>query len=183
MATQLTAAQLTTLKNDINANTSAIPAGQPWTGAFAGVQVKDVPNNADGNTAVAGWYNQTAAPNFTVWRKSVSILEVGDKLNGTELAGLSSLNHTRLQTVVILSQNGVNPSLTDRRQFFDDIFSGAGGATTRANLLALWKQLASYAKKLFATGTGNDASPATTAANIGETFILSLGDVEQARNS
>lgn len=60
----LTPAQLATLKAAILANTNAIPAGQP----FAGVQVKDVPNNSDGNLAVAGWYNQTAAPQFVVWR-------------------------------------------------------------------------------------------------------------------
>ncbi len=76
---------------------------------------------------------------------------------------------------------GVNPSLADRRQCFDDIFSGAGGATTRANLLALWKRLATFAQKLFSTGTGSDAVPATTNTNVGDTFTLTTADVTEAR--
>jgi hypothetical protein len=82
--------------------------------------------------------------------------------------------------VVVLSQTGINPSLADRRQFFDDIFSGAGGVNTRANLLALWKELATRAQKLFSTGTGTDAAPATTAANIGQGFRLTFDDVTAA---
>jgi hypothetical protein len=180
----LTAAQTAALKADILAQAGTVPAGQPWTNTFAGVQVKAVPNTADGNLAVAGWYNQAAVPAFTTWRKNVPIAEVGNKLNGTELAGLTSLNHTRLQTVVMLSQGGVDASLPDRRQFFDDIFSGAGGTITRGQLLALWKQLATYAQKLFSTGTGTGVGTdaATTAANIPDGFLLSGGDVLNALN-
>lgn len=117
---------------------------------------------ANGNdNEIARLYNLDASPAFTVWKTSVTINAIGDKINGTELAGLSSLNTTRLQAVVMLSPAGVNPSLIDRRQFFDDIFSGAGGTTTRAQLLALWKRFATRAEKLYATGTGSDASPAT----------------------
>lgn len=179
----LTTAQYQALKADILANAGTIPAGQPWTGPFGGIAVRDVPNSGDGNVAVAGYYNQPAAPGWTTWRRNVALVEVANNLNGTDLSGLSSLNHTRLQTVVMLSQSGVDASLADRRQFFDDIFSGAGGVNTRANLLALWKRLATYAQKLFSTGTGSDASPATTAANIGDSFALIGTDVETARNS
>lgn len=161
----LTPAQLTTLKSFI---------ANPANG------LNGFPQNSDGAFAVAAAMNQQASPDWTVWRKLVTITEVGDKINGTELAGLSSLNSTRLQTVVILSQAGVNPSLIDRRQFFDDIFSGAGGATTRANLLALWKRLATVAQKLFSTGTGSNASPATTDTNISDGFTLSVQDVISA---
>ena len=71
---------------------------------------------------MAAFYNTAFSPTFTVWKTSVTINSIGDKINGTELAGLSSLNTTRLQAVVMLSPAGVNPSLADRRQFFDDIF-------------------------------------------------------------
>ena len=137
------------------------------------------PNNSDGAFAIAAAMNLSASPAFTVWKTSVSIRDVGDKINGTELAGLSNLNTTRLQMVVMLSDSGINAVLNDRRQFFDDIFSGAGGTNTRANLLTLWKRLATRAEKLFATGTGSDASPATM------TFegTLSYQDVQTARNS
>ena len=110
--------------------------------------------------------NTLASPDFTVFKTNVSMKRVGDNFVGTELAGLSSLNHTRLQTVVILSTTGVNPSLSDRRAFFNDIFSGAGGVNTRAQLLTLWKRLATVGEKLFATGTGSDASPATMSSRI-----------------
>lgn len=109
------------------------------------------------DVALTDWCN--ADSTFVVWKTKVTVEEVGNKINGTELAGLTSLNHTRLQTVVALSQNGVNPSLADRRAFFDDIFSGAGGAITRANLLALWKRLATNAERVFCTGTGTDPAP------------------------
>lgn len=178
----LTNGQLATLKTNIAANTATIPAGQPWTGGFAGVQVNAVPNTTDGNVAIAGWYNLQASPNFTAWKKLVTVTEIGDNINGAELAGLTTANHTRLQTVSILSAGGVNPSLADRRAFFDDIFSGAGGATTRANLLVLWKRLASNLQKLFSTGTGSDASPATTAANITDATTLTNDEVQAARN-
>jgi hypothetical protein len=179
----LTVAQLQALKADVMSNAGTILAGQPWTGSFAGIAVNAVPNSGDGNAAVAGWYNLPASPNFTTWRKNVAILEVGNNLSGTDLSGLSTLNHTRLQTVVMLSQGGVDASLPDRRQFFDDIFSGTGGATTRAQLLVLWKRPATRAQKLFSTGTGSDASPATTASNVADGFLLSGGDVQDARNS
>lgn len=172
----LTQAQYQALKTDVAANTNTVMIGG------VPVAIKDVPNTNDGNFAIAQWYNGTASPSFTVWKKQVGITEVGDNINGTELAGLTSGNNTRLQTVVALSANGVNPSLPDRRAFFDDIFSGAGGTITRAQLLALWKRLATYAQKLFSTGTGSDASPATTAVNISDAFQLTGDDVKAARN-
>lgn len=157
----LTPAQLATLKANILADPAL--AAQPMT--------------ADGAFAIAAAYNLLAAPAFTVWKTTVSITQIGDKFNGTELAGLSSLNQSRLQTIAQYSPTGVNPSLADRRAFFDDIFSGAGGAITRANLLALWKRLATRAEKLYATGAGSDAAPATLTVE----GALSFHDIEQAR--
>lgn len=178
----LSSAQLATFKTNILANTATIPAGQPWSGGFVGVQVKDVPNNPDGNLAVAGWYNLTASPSFTLWRKSVPLAEIAVTLNGAELAGLSTLNHTRLQTVITLvnASGGANPSVTDQRAFWDDIFSGAGGTNTRAALLVLWKRLASNIDKLFATGTGTDAVPAISV--FGDGVLADASDVNSALN-
>lgn len=137
-----------------------------------------MPNDTDSNIITANAFNAPASPSFTVWKTRVPIDEIGDAIVGTELAGLSTVNNTRLQTVVVLSQFGVNASLPDRRGFFDDIFSGAGGTGTRARLLILWKRLATRAEKLYATGTGSDPSPATL------TFegLISYQDVNSARN-
>jgi len=164
----MTPNQLTVLKNSIIADPvlNAI-----FTNA-------EVPLNSDGADAIAKSMNAVASPAFTVWKTQVPITVVGDNIVATELAGLSSLNATRLQTIALFSGTGVNPSLADRRAFFDDVFSGAGGVLTRAKLLALWKRLAKRAEKLFSTGTGSDADPATL------TFEgdLSYQDVIAARN-
>lgn len=146
---------------------------------LANPDLNSQPNNGDGASEIARLYNLAASPSFTVWRTLVSIKEVGDKFNGTELAGMTTANQTRLQTIALFSAGGINASLLDRRQMFDDIFSGAGGVTTRANLLILWKRLATRLEKLFATGTGSDASPATM------TFEGGIGyqDILAARNS
>lgn len=157
----LTPAQLVTLKANILADSAFLTA----------------PQNSDGAFTIAAAYNLLAAPSWTVWKTQVTINEIGKKFNGSELAGLSTLNNTRLQTLAQYLADGVNPSLIDNRQFFDDIFSGAGGILTRANLLILWKRLATRAEKLFSTGTGTDAVPATL------TFegTLSYAEVQQAR--
>lgn len=130
--------------------------------------------------AIADAMNLPASPAFTVWKTNVEIRDVGDNIVGTDLAGLSTLNNTRLQTAVILGGGGVNASLADRRAFFDDIFSGAGGSATRAKLLTLWKRLATRAEKLFATGAGSDAVPATMSAAEG---LLTVENVDQAMAS
>lgn len=173
----LTSAQLTKLKNDINANATVIQTGSGPTA------IMNIPNTPDTNVDIANWYNLTASPAWTVWRKNVTIVQIGDNINGGELAGLTANNQTRLQTIILLSDQGVNPSLADRRQFFSDIFSGAGGTITSAQLLALWKRIATNAQKLFSTGTGSDASPATTDSNVNDSFILTGADVTAARNS
>lgn len=137
------------------------------------------PMNSDGAFAIALAYNANASPDFTVWKTNVSINEVGKAFVGTELSGLTSGNQSRLQTLAQYLAGGVNPSLIDNRNFFDDVFSGAGGTNTRARLATLWKRPATRAEKLFATGTGTVAVPATL------TFEgqLSYQDVEAARNS
>lgn len=171
----LTNGQLTTLKTDIT-NTSA-PTGQP--GPFASTPVNACPNNSDGNSAIAYYYNQLASPTFTVWKTRVTVTQIGDAINGSELAGMTQLNVTRLQAIADHSTDGVNPSRTDRRQFYDDVFSGAGGAQTRTNLAALWRRFSSRVEKLYATGTGSDASPATMVTE----GALTIDEVQLARNS
>lgn len=155
---ELTPAQQTTIKADILANPD----------------LNSQPNTADGAFEIARLYSLQAVPNFTVWRSMVSITDIGNAFNGPELSGLSTLNNTRLQTIAQYSPGGINPSLAQRRAFFDDVFSGAGGVLTRANLLALWKRLALRIEKLLATGVGSDASPATLGYEGGVTYIQIL---------
>ena len=161
----LTSAQKTTLK----ANIIADPILNAW------------PNNTDGAFEIAKAYNLPATPNFTLWKKVVTVTEVGTAMQSTAVAALTTANTSRLQVMEQYSGGAFNPSLTDTRAAFDDIFSVAAGAQTRANLLALWKRLATRVEKLFAVGTGSDASPAVSAFADG--FILTFDDVHEARNS
>lgn len=100
----LTSAQLTTLKADIAANTNTIPAGQPWTGAFAGVQVKNVPNNGDGRFAIAGWYSQIASPSFLVWQTAAKVKDILDAITWANFTPTSAVDDATLTTSLIAEQ-------------------------------------------------------------------------------
>jgi hypothetical protein len=141
---QLTSAQLATLKTAILADPAL--SSQPLTSA--------------GAQTIADAFNAQASPAFTVWKTSVTVRETGQVFDGTEWAGMTSANHTRLQTVAQYLAS-YNAGVAGIRAMFNDIWSGAGGTNTRAALLVLWKRTATRAEKLFATGTGSDAAPAT----------------------
>ena len=158
----LTPSQLIVLKTDIVADGS----------------LNANPNGQDGNEIIAAAYNANAAPAFTVWKSTVPIGDIGRKFDGGELGGLTTANHTRLQTIAHFLIDGVTPAIASNRAFFDDVFSGAGGVITRAALLALWKRPARRIEKLFATGTGSDPSPATLVFE----GTISHQDVNSARN-
>ena len=140
----LTTAQLQALKADI--------AADPVLNAL--------PKNSDSAFEIAMAYNLPAVPSFTVWKTSVSIMAVGQAMLNSDVANLTTANTNRLSVLGEYSGGAFNPSLADVRSGFNDIFSVAGAATTRANLLALWRRFATRIEKLVATGTGSDASPA-----------------------
>lgn len=115
------------------------------------------------NTLMADWFNVTATPNFTVWKTNVSRNEVGKTFVATALAAITAGNNDKLANFAAWNET-VDPSRTDQRAFFDDVFSVAAGASTRAALLVLWKRLATRGEKLFAntsSGNGADATPAS----------------------
>ena len=154
----MTPAQLATLK-------AAILADGTLTGASA--------------VTIAGVFNALAAPAFTVWKTSVSTGNVGKAFVATSIAGMTSANNDRLVSFALWNPDGVNPSRADQRTFFDDVFSVASGAPTRTALAALWRRFATRAEKLFATGTGSDAAPATLAFE----GSISADDVREALES
>lgn len=160
--------QLQALKTDIlaNSDTAALIAGTN-------------PDNSDQNQKVADLYN-TVVPSFILWKSMVTIREIGQAFDPAELAARVSADQQRLQTLAMYFASGVNPSLAGIRAFFDDIFSGAGGITTRTiNLPALWRRSALRGEKLFATGTGNTATPATLVTE----GKLTNQDIANSRNS
>jgi hypothetical protein len=157
----LTNQQLTTLKAYID----SVPE---WAA---------LPNNSDTAYFIAQELNKPATPAFIVWKTNVPRNEVGKAFVASALAAITAGNNDKLANFAAWNES-VNPSRADQRQFFDDIFSIAAGATTRAALLALWKRSANSVEKLFATGTGSDASPATMTVE----GTISYQEVEQARS-
>ena len=161
----MTPAQLQTLKTNIAAD-----------GVLAAKPMHD-----SGRQEIATAYNLPASPNFTVWKTNVPVSQIGDNFWGSELAGMTTGNQTRLQTIALYSPDGINPSLLDRRAMFDDIFSGAGGTNTRPKLLALWKRLATRAEKLYANTSGGNGADATPATLVFEGQVT-MRDVQEARD-
>lgn len=138
----------------------------------------NLPRNSDSADFIAKDMNKAVSPAFIVWKTSVPKNEVGKTFVASALAAITAGNNDKLANFAAWNET-VNPSRLDQRQFFDDVFSVAAGATTRAALLVLWKRSANATEKLFATGTGSDGSPATMVFE-GD---ISYQDVEQAWNS
>jgi hypothetical protein len=113
-----------------------------------------------GATALASALNALAVPTFTVWKTRVNKDDVGQTIQATAFAAITAGNNDKLSSFAQWNSY-VNPSRADHRAFFEDIFSVAAGATTRTALTALWKRPATVIEKIFAVGTGSDASPAT----------------------
>jgi hypothetical protein len=157
----LTPAQLTALQASIAADST----------------LSALPHDDDSAFTIAAAYNQLASPAFRVWRSDIPTKDVKKVIVWTEYIGRSV--GERDAFTLMISNGVVNAADANVRQGFNDIFSGPSGVTTRANLTALAKRDATRAEKLFATGTGSDAAPATM------TFegTLSYRDVVDAWNS
>ena len=128
---------------------------------------------------IAGYYNEASSPAFIAWKSNVTIADTAKCFNGAEWAGMTSANHTRLTDVVLWIPAGYNAGLPDIRAMFNDIWSGAGGATTRANLLTAWKRTLRRGERLFATGTGSDGVPGLPGSFEG---LIATGDVSAVLN-
>jgi hypothetical protein len=169
----LTSAQLTALKNDIAADGT----------------LSQIPHTSDGAFDVAAAYNLAFAPDFWVWKTSITKHELvnGTGPDGTVFNWTGAGFITRSQgerdafAAIFNSTLTCNPSLPQVRQAFGDIFSGntAPAPANRTHLLAIARRKATRAERLFAAGTGSTASPGTL------TFegTLSFNDVLQAWNS
>jgi hypothetical protein len=179
----LTPAQLATLKTDIANNTATV------TYQGAPTAINTLPNNDDANIAIAGWYNLNANPSFWAWKTSVtkntlvtSVGPEGTTFNWTGNGFITRSAGEQAAWAEIFNGTGtVNPSLANVRQAFSDIFSGTGNAAAnRTHLLAVARRLTTNAEKLFASGTGSTASPATMSTTAEGN--LSYQEVSTARN-
>lgn len=168
----LTPSQLTALKADILAD--PVLSAQP--------------QNSDGAFAIAAAYNLTVTPDFWVWRTRVSKNEItqqtsqdGTDFNWTGTGFITRSQGERDAWRELFDGGQVNPSLANVRTAFQDIFSGGTppAPANRAHLLAVARRKATRAEKLFASGTGSTATPATMSFE----GSLNYQDVQEARNS
>jgi len=136
-----------------------------------------IPNTIDGAFAVADLINEEASPSFVVWKTDLPTRDCKKAMVWTEYIARSVGERDAWQ--FMLSNGTINPADANVRQGILDIFSGPGGVGSRAALTAIAKRNATIVEKLFATGTGTDASPGTM------TFegTISYQDVLAARNS
>ena len=159
----LTDAQKVTLKAHILANPDAIVIAALTDGSHA---------------VLAEWYSSAASPAFIVWKSHLDTNSIVDSTAFSGAGGfIARTAGEREAYALLVSRGSINPSLATIRQKFSDIFSGSGvGAPeTRTALLALSKLSALNVEKVFATGTGTDASPATLVYE-GPVYVSDIGD-------
>ena len=104
---------------------------------------------------LAELYN--AASTYYVWRSAIPVDEYRDALVWTEVDGLTAGKARIWEWVTGQMTLPLQADKTAVRQGLADCW--AANTTTRQQLLSISKRFASKAEKLFATGTGTDASP------------------------
>ena len=131
-----------------------------------------LPQNVDSAYTIAAEMSKPAAPSFVVWRTDVAAAEIGDAWVGTDIDGMSSLNMQRLQLLLASSAGAAfNMARADRRAGFENPFGTNASNASRVAMRAAWKRPANVVEKLFATGTGSDAAPATLAFEGGISYV------------
>lgn len=156
----LTQQQLTALKADILAD----PVLSQW--AATGRMAQEI----------ADAYNAAADPAWVVWRTSVTTEEWRVAIIGGGGAGqLDALTASKRDSLLWAVSDVLNPSISAIRAALDD-FCGSQN-TLKAAIRTAQKRNATRAEKLFSTGTGSTASPAT----MGWEGMLTYQDVEAAR--
>lgn len=141
-----------------------------------------LPNDPDGNTAVAALLNVAASPDWVVWRTRVTDREI--MLNGFDWTRVDNLSVGKSRIWDWMFRFGfIDPSKPNIRTGIDSTWVGtAADLAVRAAVYVHCKKNASRVQKLFSTGTGTTNDPATLDANVDESFSLTYQDVETARN-
>lgn len=160
----LTSSQLVTLKNHILANTNVIQAGQANAGSFVGMQIKDIPNDGDGNLCVSTWYNLAANPPYWVWQTSVSRSSIYHTTS--DIPSVFDWQIFKAQSVT--EQNAwIQMFMGDSAPFHKlslrdgvlSIFSGSAAQNAqRAHIFATARRLARNIEKLFSAAPVAEAT-------------------------
>lgn len=157
----LTSAQLSTLRAAIEADSA----------------LSSQPENSDGAFAIAAAMNQTAVPDFAVWKTDVSV--DGIMRNGMDWARVDNLSVGKARIWEWMGRLGtLNAARPNIRAGIEAVWVGtAADLAVREVVYTHCKRLATRAEKLFSTGTGSTALPAT----MGFEGVLTYQDIEQAR--
>lgn len=123
--------------------------------------MSQLPNTSDGSYAIADLLNKMAQPAFIVWKTDVSVDEI--MRNGMDWARVDNLSVGKARIWEWLGRLGtINASKVNVRAGIDATWVGtAADLAVRAAVYVHCKRSATVLEKLFATGTGSDASPAT----------------------
>ena len=152
----LTDAQKVTIKADILANADTLAA-----------------YNNGNLDALEKLYNAEAAPAFVVWKTGVTPAEYRDAIVWTEVDALT-VGKARIWEWITQNMTApINAASVNVRQGLLDCW--ASNTTTRTQLTAAAKRNASRIEKLFATGTGSTASPATMVVEGPITYYEFIG--------
>jgi len=116
---------------------------------------------SSGSYPIAALLNAEASPSFVVWKTSVSIDEI--MRNGMDWARVDNLSVGKARIWDWLGRLGtINASKTNVRAGIDAAWVGtAADVAVRAAIYVHCKRPATVIEKLFAVGTGSDATPAT----------------------
>lgn len=157
----LTPAQETTLANALKAETNPVV-----------VEALAIRND----NGLTDWCNSLTT--YIVWRTSVPLEEI--MRNGIDWTRVDNLSVGKARIWDWLSRLGtINPSQTNVRAGIDATWVGtAADLAVRASVYTHCKRAATWAEKLFAIGTGSDASPGTLVLD----GLLGQSDVSNALN-
>jgi hypothetical protein len=126
-------------------------------------------------TVLASIYNQEASPAFYVWRSTFSPEQARAAISGGDaLAQLDNLDAGKRDSLLWLFEGVTHPENEAQRNAIQGLCGTQN--TLKAAILAAQKRAVTRAERLFATGTGSDASPGT----LGWEGFLSADDIASA---
>ena len=126
-------------------------------------------------SSLADLYNAAAAPAFVVWKGQLTSAEARAAISGGDgLAQLDNLTAGKRDSLLWVFGDTTYPASADQRAAIVNLCGTQN--TLKAAILAAQKRNASRIEKLFATGTGSDASPAVMAVEgpIGYEIFIGL---------
>lgn len=140
-----------------------------------------LPNNSDTAITIAAALNQTASPDWIIWRTNVTRKEILQ--NGFDWTRLDNLSVGKARVWNDIFVDGeINPSKANVRTGIESVWVGtAQDLAVRAAVYVHCKKPSTRIQKVFSTGTGSDADPATLSSNIDEAYQVSPQDVQLAR--